>query len=348
MTSPTITTHADPPSEWDVVAAASGTFYHRSDWTLTLARAFGFVPHFVVARVDQHVSGILPMLEVPPLLGPRRLVSLPFSYAAGPASRDSDTRLELMAAARALATERGLRLVEIKQRAPDDRVAEGFVRVVHYNTYVVDTSLGEEAVWRGLHPNHVRRGIKKAKTTDLVAVAGTSRADWLEMARLQEHTSHRNGLPAPPREFFATHCRALQERGAADLLLARRASGGAIAGIVLWKGAREWIYAFGASLPEHWDLRPNHLLLWTALEQALHAGVAFDLGRASPEQKGLVEFKTRWGAQPVPLAYDYHPTAAGLNTASRDSGALDLAGRVWRRLPFAMARRASFLYRYLG
>ena len=96
------------------------------------------------------------------------------------------------------------------------------------------------------------------------------------------------------------------------------------------------------------NLRPNHVLIWEAMRRATHAGVTFDLGRAAPEQEGLVEFKTRWGGEPVPLAYDYWPEASGLNTAKRDSGALGLAGRVWSRLPEAVARRGSFLYRYLG
>jgi lipid II:glycine glycyltransferase (peptidoglycan interpeptide bridge formation enzyme) len=155
-------------------------------------------------------------------------------------------------------------------------------------------------------------------------------------------------VPAPPRRFFVETCRALQRDGLADLLLARRADGRCIAGIVVWVGMRERIYAFGASDARFLDLRPNHLLLWTALERAAAAGVTFDLGRAAPEQEGLVEFKRRWGGQPVPLAYDYWPRAAGLNVRARHRGTLALAARVWASLPAPVARLGAALYRYLG
>ena len=132
------------------------------------------------------------------------------------------------------------------------------------------------------------------------------------------------------------------------MLLARHPNGEAVAGLTLWKGTREWIYSFGASLPEHLELRPNHLLLWTALQRAIESGVGFDLGRAAPEQHGLAEFKRRWAGEPVALAYDYWPRPKGLNVAARDDGPLAIAAKVWSHLPFALARRGSFLYRYLG
>jgi hypothetical protein len=74
----------------------------------------------------------------------------------------------------------------------------------------------------------------------------------------------------------------------------------------------------------------------------------FDLGRAAPEQAGLVEFKVRWGGQPVPLAYDYWPRVAGLHAARRDRGLLAVAPRLWSLLPPAVARWGSRFYRYLG
>ena len=183
--------------------------------------------------------------------------------------------------------------------------------------------------------------------SNLEVATETSAEAWLAFARLQEGTSHGHGLPAPPRRFFVEGCRSLAEQGLASLRLARR-EGVPVAGIVLWQGARQWIYAFGASRPDALEARPNHLLIWRAIVDALQAGVGFDLGRASPQQPGLVEFKQRWGAQAVPLAYDYWPEPRGLNTLPRDRGALALFGRVWSHLPGPVARAGSVLYRYMA
>jgi hypothetical protein len=117
---------------------------------------------------------------------------------------------------------------------------------------------------------------------------------------------------------------------------------------VIWRGPREWIYGFGASDPKTLALRPNHVVLWSVLRQASAAGVVFDLGRAAPEQRGLVEFKRRWGGRPVPLTYDYWPHVRGLNAAPRDRGVLALAGRAWALLPTPVTRLGAGLYRYLG
>jgi hypothetical protein len=177
---------------------------------------------------------------------------------------------------------------------------------------------------------------------------GEAAGDWLIMAQLEERTAHGHGLPAPPRRFFVEGCRALQAAGLSALYLAFTPAGAPAAAITLWKGPRAWIYAFGASDPAHLENRPNHVLIWAAMQDAATAGCNFDLGRAAPEQEGLVEFKRRWGGQALPLAYDYWPEPGGLNVARRDRGSMAAMGAVWSRLPSSVARLGSGLYRYLG
>ena len=345
-----VTSRPDAPRDWNAFADAHGGFYHRAEWLEAITRCFSFEGRFFEARQGDDLVGIMPIAEVPALLGPRRIVSLPFSYAVGPIARSDDATTALIAGVREHAAARRVARVEVKRwpGSQGDAPEAGFTRTTHYETYRVSTREGADAVFKRLHPSHVQRGIKKARKGPLQAVWASSPEDWSAMAMLQARTSHRLGTPAPPARFFTDACRVLQERGLADLLLARHPNGEAVAGLTLWKGTREWIYSFGASLPEHLDLRPNHLLLWTALERAVAAGVDFDLGRAAPEQHGLAEFKRRWAGEPVPLAYDYWPRPKGLNVASRDDGPLAIASTVWSHLPFSLARRGSFLYRYLG
>ena len=343
-----VATQPDLPGEWDQLAVSHGTFYHRSAWLRVLTEYFGFHLHVCVATDAGVLVGGLPLAEVPALLGPRRLVSLPFSYAAGVIARTGAIAPRLMAAAVDLAETRRIRRVEIKTVGAVADPPAPFTRVTHYNTYRVPTDGGERALWDRLHAGSTQRSIRKGEKAGVRVVRADKAGDWALMADLQDATSHRLGVPAPPRAFFVEACRRLQSEGLADLYLAYLHGGEPAAGITLWKGTREWIYAFGASRPEALEHRPNHALIWRAMRDAASAGVVFDLGRAAPEQTGLVEFKRRWGGEPVPLAYDYWPTAAGINVAKRDAGTLALAGRVWSRLPATVARRGSFLYRYLG
>ena len=323
-------------------------FYHDPRWITGLARTFDFQAYFVTASESGSLVAGLPLLRVPGLLGRKRLVSLPFSYAAGPISRSAEAALAVVAESTRLAERRGVKRVEIKQANPPWAAPPGFVRNVHYQAYRLDTSGAESDIFKRLHKSSTQRGIRKSEKSGVRVKVGTSEGDWLEMALLQERTSHGHGVPAPPRKFFVDLCRALQGAGLSQLYIAEVPEHGVAAAIVVWKGPSEWIYAFGASRDELLEYRPNHALLWAAIRDAAAAGVGFDFGRAAPEQEGLVEFKRRWGGEPVPLAYDYWPGAGGLNVARRDQGALGTAARVWSALPAPIARIGSALYRYLG
>jgi GNAT acetyltransferase-like protein len=347
MPSVTISRSADPGDDWRDFAIAHGTFYHRPEWTECLRDMYRFRLEYFSARAGSELRGILALAEVPALLGPRRLVSLPFSYAAGPLAGDDATVFALAEAARERARQLRISRVEIKSRG-EHQVAPGYHRTGHYSTYEVPTEGGEAALWGRLHPSSTQRSIRKGQKSGLVVRQAESREDWRIMAELEERTAHGHGLPAPPRRFFTEGCRSLQGQGLAALYLAVTSGGAPAASITLWKGPRSWIYAFGASDPSSLEQRPNHVLIWTAMADAAAAGCRFDLGRAAPEQEGLVEFKRRWGGQALRLAYDYWPEPGGLNLARRDRGSLAAMATVWSRLPASVARLGSGLYRYLG
>ena len=348
VTSMRLATYAEAPPGWLALARDHGLFYHHPAWIDGLARCYGLHATYLAAESQGELLGGLPVLEVPALFGRRRLVSLPFSYAAGPLSRSPDVSCFLMRGVLEYAEERDIKRVEIKHAGNISDPATGFTRVMHYSTYRVSTDGGESAVWGRLHASSTRHSIRQGENAGVSVSSGQTEADWRAMAQLEERTAHAHGVPAPPRRFFLGLCRDLQRAGLAELYLARMPAHDLVAAMIVWRGWREWIYAFGPSRPELRAFRPNHVLLWRALRDAMTAGVTFDLGRAAPEQSGLVEFKRRWGAVAMPLAYDYWPGAAGLNVARRDTGSLALAARLWARMPASVARRGSALYRYLG
>jgi hypothetical protein len=347
MPSLTISRTAEPPPDWESYASAHGTFYHLPRWAECLREMYRLRLEYYSARSDGALEGLLAVAEIPRLFGPRRMVSLPFSYAAGPLAENAAAVERLTATARDEASARGIRRVEIKSRG-EFPPAPGFHRTSHYSTFEIPTAGGENRVWQRLHPGSTQRSIRKAEKNGVVVRRGETAADWLVMAELEEGTAHSHGLPAPPRRFFVEGCRRLQAAGLADLYLAFTRAGSRAAAITIWKGPRAWIYGFGASDPAHLEHRPNHLLLWTAIRDASAARCDFDLGRVAPEQHGLLEFKRRWGGQAIPLAYDYWPEPGGLNLAARDRGMLAAAAAVWSRLPSRVARTGASLYRYLG
>jgi hypothetical protein len=90
----------------------------------------------------------------------------------------------------------------------------------------------------------------------------------------------------------------------------------------------------------------NDLIFWSAIQWGCeHGFTSLDLGRTDLENHGLREFKSRWGAEEVPLSYSYYPSGPG----GGESRLLPLLKEIMRRSPPIVCRLAGELfYQYFG
>src|SRR2546425_702937 len=95
---------------------------------------------------------------------------------------------------------------------------------------------------------------------------------------------------------------------------------------------------WASSLRRFFALCPNQVLYWEAIRWGIARGAQwFDMGR-SQWGSGTFRFKQQWGAAPVPLYYQYVlGRAPRVPTLEAQRRAFDLAVRLWRRLPLAVA-----------
>jgi lipid II:glycine glycyltransferase (peptidoglycan interpeptide bridge formation enzyme) len=125
--------------------------------------------------------------------------------------------------------------------------------------------------------------------------------------RLNALTRKKHGLIPQPWGFFRNIQRHHMETGSGWLLLADH-NGETIAGDLLLACKDKLVYKFNASDPRHLGLRPNNLLLYSAIEFGVERGFSeFDLGRCEEDNEGLRRFKLLWGSEEVPLNYYYYP-----------------------------------------
>ena len=174
--------YAETPAGWQQLAHRVGGFYHDARWIAGLARCLQLEVHRLTLEQGSAIVAGLPLMAVPALFGRRRLVSLPFGYAAGPIGESLEQRHSLVTAACDLAAERKVRRLEIKQLGTGDPPAPGFQRLVHYHTYRVTTGEGEASVWQRLHADSTRRGVKKAEKEGVEVVPGRSASEWGQMS----------------------------------------------------------------------------------------------------------------------------------------------------------------------
>jgi len=153
--------------------------------------------------------------------------------------------------------------------------------------------------------------------------------------RLHGLTRRRQGAPIQPWRFFQLIHQQLIAEGLGMVVLAR-VRGRPVAGALFLSWNSNLIYKFGASDPAFWDLRPNNLVIWTAIEWGCANGYrVLDLGKSDTHNLGLRRFKSGWGAKEVPLHHTVLPSGAG---PERSGLALRAASGLIRHSPVIAAR----------
>ena len=99
---------------------------------------------------------------------------------------------------------------------------------------------------------------------------------------------------------------------------------------------------WASSIREFNSLCANVLLYWDAIQYAHSLGApVFDMGRSTPNE-GTYKFKAQWGAQPVPLNWEYQLLTPGeLPNVSPANPRFQLAIAVWQKLPLALTTRVG-------
>ena len=118
---------------------------------------------------------------------------------------------------------------------------------------------------------------------------------------LHLNTRRRQGVPIQPRRFFALVLERLIETGLGSILIAE-VKGRPAAAAILLRWNRRVIYKLAASERSLLRYKPNHALVWHAIQTAVREGdVNFDFGRSDLSNSGLRAFKSGWGAREKPL-----------------------------------------------
>jgi FemAB-related protein (PEP-CTERM system-associated) len=332
---------ADPPAvvssdtdaaEWDrfVERREDSTSYHLWGWRHVFERAFGHETCYLIARRDACVVGVLPLVKFRSRLFGRFMVSLPFVNYGGVLADDDEAALALTTRAVAIARDECMSHVELRHRIrrfPDLPVKQHKVAMIMRLQSEVDRT------WQGLD-RKVRNQIRKAEKSGLTPVTGG--LDRLDaFYRVFAQNMRDLGTPVYPRQFFAEMLTEFPDR--AGIVAVNLGPETIAAGITFtYHGVVEVPSA--SSLRAHRALCPNHLMYWTVIERAIADGLhALDFGRSTPDE-GTYQFKRHWGAEALPLAWEYG--LVGRNTLpdrSVSNPKFRAAGEIWKHIPVPVA-----------
>jgi lipid II:glycine glycyltransferase (peptidoglycan interpeptide bridge formation enzyme) len=185
-----------------------------------------------------------------------------------------------------------------------------------------------------------REGVTIARSRELDAVR-----TFYQMHCL---TRKKHGVPPQPASFFERLYDHVIRPGHGQVILAAHL-GRIIAGAVYLHFGREAVYKFGASDSRYLHLRPNDLIMWEAIQWYCREGYArFCFGRTEPDNEGLRQFKSGWGAEEKVIRYfkyDIRRKEFVVGKAARAS----VSAMIFRRMPAPLLRIAgAMLYRHMG
>lgn len=311
--------------------------YHHRAWWEVLRRSYGYTPASLIALDEtQTLRGALPLMKLQGRIKGRRLVGLPFSHIVPPLADSPDILQRLLDAAITQAAD--VRYLEIRARQPLPDVR--FRPSTQNYISELDLTPPIATIFKNISESS-RRHIRRAEDAGLAVWRGTSPADYQRFYELEVDTRHRQGAPVYPARFFADLQALLGEYVRLYLV---SVAGQAVAGLVVFHAGKRAIYAYGASLrlPELKNL-PTHALMWHAIQEAHHAGLAcFDFGTTPIHHDGLLEFKSRFKPHTSELAtWIYRADGGELPVIKRDSRSVQWVEKALQRMP-------RFLFRWVG
>ncbi len=307
--------------------------YHTLRWRDFIRSVFRHDPLYLAKWHAGKIEGILPMFRVRiPLLG-AKMISMPYDVGSGGAlAAGSEAESALVRQAMALAQKHQVKFLELRHGTARPALEDlGLQRVSP--VIIHDMQLDDrEAVWARVRRDH-RKQVKRAAKRGVVVREADRAEDFEAFYRVYLEVFRGFGTPPYPASYFRRLSHDLHPDRAVRLLLAE-VEGHVVGGLMMFAWQKNLVSKFAACLPRASDLRAYAALYGRAIDLGLEEGFTYlSWGTSSRDQKGLIEFKARWGSQAHEAAiYDLAvrgrvPSLEGYY----DSEAL--TRRMWRRLP---------------
>jgi FemAB-related protein (PEP-CTERM system-associated) len=315
---------------WDqfVHDHAHATFFHLAKWRDLIEEVLGHRTAYLYAERGGQIEGVLPMARVRSWLFGDAFISVPFAVYGGvlASSEEASSALEAAAVARAEAARVDYLEMRNLARAQSWPVKE------LYSTFRKPISADAEVNMQAI-PRKQRAMVRKGIQGGLTGVVD----DGVDRFYDIYSTSVRNlGTPVLSKRYFSALRQAF---GDACEVLTIEHRGKAVSSVMSFYYMSEVLPYYGGGLDEARALYANDFMYWDLMCRASTRSVSvFDFGR-SKQGTGSFRFKTHWGFEPQPLAYQYYlvrraevPDLSPLNPTYGRAIAL------WKRLPVPVAR----------
>ena len=207
----------------------------------------------------------------------------------------------------------------------------------------VDLTSDLDEISARFHTTAVKQMIKRADRECLVYSEGRDSQHLDMFYRLLLVTRQRHQIPPQPKRWFRNVMSCMGDLAKIRVALK---DGEPVASILTLAYKNAYYYKYGCSDLRFSKMGGTQMLLWKTIQEAKEAGAElFDMGRSDPGNKGLVEFKERWGAHRKELRYYRYPPMQ----KTSDGRAMKLAQAVFKRVPAGLQETiGNMMYKHIG
>lgn len=314
-----------------VRSAAAGKIYHLPAIQQVITDTFGHESIYLQASEAGEICGVLPLIHMKNRLFGNFLISVPFFNYGGVCSANTTARQELLEKAIAMTRTRRASHLELRHV---ERLYEKLPGKSHKVAMILDLPENSELLWKSFK-SKLRSQIRKPEKEGLTIRIGQDELLYDYYAIFSANMRDL-GTPVYSVKLFANMLRHFPEN--AWIVAVYKGSDAVAAGFVLGFGDTMEI-PWASSLRQYNRLAGNMLMYWHALKLAIDQGYTkFDFGRSTPNE-GTYKFKAQWGAEPLPLNWEYWLADGGeLPDISPNNAKYQAAIKIWQKIPLSVTK----------
>uniref|UniRef100_A0A7V1EIZ0 Peptidoglycan bridge formation glycyltransferase FemA/FemB family protein n=1 Tax=candidate division WOR-3 bacterium TaxID=2052148 RepID=A0A7V1EIZ0_UNCW3 len=328
-----------------------GTIFHTSHWSRVIQKTYSFEPQFFI-NANGDIKFGFPFFLIKDKIKGNRLICLPFTDECLPlfaSELNSEEKNNIISAVIGLIEEKGIKQIEIRGFNNEFLRNANFKDFNYYRKFTLDLSKGLDLLWKGFKQKSIRYPIKKAQDYGVRIVHSIAGEDMSVFYKLNLLTRKKHGVLPQPYNFFLNIYEEIIKKNLGFISIAYYKSI-PIATSIFFVYNKIVHYKYNASIIDYLRYQPNHLILWSVIQWAVENGYRIlDMGRTSPDNKGLMSFKRHWGAIETELHYYYYPDVQGVGAIQENSLKYKIASSIFKKLPLPILQvMGNKFYKYLG
>lgn len=330
----TVVRGEEAETAWDqfVESHPAATLYHYIKIRSFIEKTYGHSTHYCYAlSEDGEMLGVLPLVQLNSKLFGNFMVSVPYFNYGGLLANSQEAATKLVAAANEWRQSVGASHIELRHLQNSGlELPQRRDKV----TFLLPLPADPESLWQSFRPK-LRAQIRRAEREEpefWIGGAGLLDGFYDVFARNMRDL----GTPVYGKDFFLN---LLEHLGESARLVLVKLNGEPAGCAFLIGHAEQMEIPWASTLRAFNTTGINMFMYWKVLEYAIANGYrVFDFGRCSTDS-GTYRFKQQWGAQPIPMHWDYC-LASGkrLPELNPNNPKFKLVIAAWQRLPVWLTR----------